>query len=60
LKTGNEIIETGNGIISPTSRPLIKKLNEQKFFDFLIVGEIIPFPVSIIPFPVYKIIFKIL
>ena len=26
FKTGNEIIQTGNGIISPTSRPLIKKL----------------------------------
>ena len=26
FKTGNEIIQTGNGIISPTSGPLIKKL----------------------------------
>ena len=26
FKTGNRIIQTGNGIISPTSRPLIKKL----------------------------------
>ena len=26
FKTGNWIIKTGNGIISPTSRPLIKKL----------------------------------
>ena len=25
FKTGNEIIYTGNGIISPTSRPLMKK-----------------------------------
>ena len=26
FKTGNGLIQTGNGIISPTSRPLIKKL----------------------------------
>ena len=30
FKTGNGIIQTGNGIISPTSRPLIKK----NFFPF--------------------------
>ena len=30
FKTGNGIIQTGNGLISPTSRPLIKKLLLQK------------------------------
>ena len=32
LKTGNGIIETGNGIILPTYRLLIKKILLQKFF----------------------------
>ena len=32
FKTGNEIIQTGNGIISPTSGPLIKKLLLQHIF----------------------------
>ena len=35
FKTGNRIIQTGNGIISPTSRPLIKKLLLQKVFHSL-------------------------
>ena len=34
FKTGNEIIKTGNGIISPTSRLLIKKLLLQHFLHF--------------------------
>ena len=31
FKTGNRIIQTGNGIISPTSRPLIKNLFYKMF-----------------------------
>ena len=34
LETGNRIIETGNGIILPTYRLLIKQLLLQKFFLF--------------------------
>ena len=35
FKTGNRIIQTGNGIISLTSWPLIKRLLPQDFFSFL-------------------------
>ena len=34
MKTGNGIIQTGNGIISPISWPLIKKLLLQKVYNF--------------------------
>ena len=34
LKTGNRFIETGNGIISPTSWPPIKKLLLQNVSNF--------------------------
>ena len=34
LKRGNGIIQTGNGIISPISWPLIKKLILQKVSNF--------------------------
>ena len=34
LKTGNRIIQTGNGIISPTSRHLIKKVCSKDCFHF--------------------------
>ena len=37
FKTGNGIIQTGNGIFSPTSRPLIKKPLLRKVF-YLIQG----------------------
>ena len=32
IETGNRIIDTGNGIIFPTDRPLIKKLLSQNIF----------------------------
>ena len=34
FKTGNKMIEIGNGIISLTSWPLIKKLLPKDFFHF--------------------------
>ena len=35
FQMGNEIIQTGNGINSPTSRPLIKKTSFRKCFSYL-------------------------
>ena len=34
LKTGNGTIQTGNGIISPISRPLIKNFFYKMFLNF--------------------------
>ena len=54
FKTGNGIIQTGNGIISPTFGPLIKKVLLQDVFFFIFTkeikiirtGNVIIFPIS--------------
>ena len=43
FKTGNRIIQTGNGIISPISRPLIKKLLLQHLLYRVFQNQILDF-----------------